>query len=136
MPSDLSAYMGNITLRWVSNQAAMPASPAALYLALFNGNPKTTGTEISATIDSGGRKVITFAALASGVNHLLTSNADVDYGDAEGAATLTHYALMDASTGGHIIASKPIPGGTLPIVIGTGVKFLSGAVTFNIGSDT
>lgn len=136
MASDLSPYMGNIILRWLNGDAAMPSSPTNRYLALFNGNPKTTGTEVSLTIDSGGRKIITFGALASGVDHILTSNADVDFGDSEGAAALSYYALMDASTGGHLIASKAIPGGPLAIVVGTGVKFLAGNVTFNIGSDT
>jgi hypothetical protein len=136
MASDLSAYLGNITLRWLNGDAAMPSSPAALYIGLFNGNPKTTGTEISTTINAGGRVLVTFAALASGVSHLLTSDIAVDFGAAAGAATLSHLALFDAQTSGNLLAGKAMVGGAQAIQVGTGVKFLAGGITFNIGSDT
>lgn len=136
MASDLSPYLGNKILRWMNGDAAMPASPAGLYVALFNGNPKTTGTEVTTTIRAGGRVQCTFAALASGVAHLLTSNAAVDFGSAAGAASLSHLALYDAASAGNLLAGKAVVGGAQAIAPGTGVKFLAAAVTFNIGSDS
>jgi hypothetical protein len=44
--------------------------------------------------------------------------------------------LFDASSGGNLLASKPISGGAVSLIVGTGVKFNTGAITFNIGADT
>lgn len=137
MASDLTPYFGNKTLRWLNNQADMPARPTALYLGLFNGNPKTSGTEVGATIKSSGkRQLITFGSLASGAGHLLTSNLLVDWGLSEGAASVSHFGLFDSDTAGNMYASKPVSGGPLLVAIGSAVSFASGAVSFNIGADT
>ena len=59
MASDLSPYFGNKILRWINNNA-MPTAPTALYIALFNGNPKTSGTEIGGSVKAAGpRQVVT-----------------------------------------------------------------------------
>jgi hypothetical protein len=136
MPSDLTAWFGNKILRWI-NGNAMPTAPSSLYLAAFNGNPKTSGTEIGAQIKAAGpRQVVTFASLAAGVAHLLTSNVAVDWGNSENATSLSHIALFDAASSGNMIASKAVSGGPISILVNSAVKFNSGAVTFNIGSDT
>jgi hypothetical protein len=136
MASDLSAYLGNSILRWLSGDAAMPSSPAGLYIGLFNGNPKTTGTEISTTISATGRVAVTFATLAAGVSHLLTSDINADFGAAAAAATLSHLALFDAQVAGNLLASREIVGGSQSILSGASVKFLAGGITFNIGADS
>lgn len=136
MASDLSAYFGNKILRWLNNQADMPSRPTALYMALFNGNPKTSGTEVGATINSGSkRQAITFASLASGAAHLLTSNIAADWGNAEAGATFSHIALFDDPAAGNMYASKATAGGPVTVLTGSSVKFQSGGVTFNVGSD-
>jgi hypothetical protein len=138
MASDLSAYFGNKICRWLNNQVDMPTKPAALYIALFNGNPKTSGSEVGATINSGNpRQVVTFAGIASGALHLLTSNIAVDFGNAEAAATFSHVALFDNATpgSGNMYASKPTAGGPVNVLLNSSVKFQSGGITFNIGSD-
>lgn len=134
MASDLSPYLGNKIVRWL-NGNAMPTAPTALYFAIFDGNPKASGTDKSSVMSTG-RKAVTFAAVASGVDHLLTSNADVNFGDSLAAGSLSHIAIYDAAMSGNLIASKAIAGGPITIVVGAGIKFVSGAITFNIGSDT
>jgi hypothetical protein len=139
MSSDLTPYFGNTILRWLAGQAAMPSSPSGLYLALFNGNPKTSGTEVGATINSSTpRQSITFAALAAGAAHLLTSSNAQDWGLSAGATTLSHIALFDNATpgSGHMYASKAVSGGPQAILVNSAVKFNTAATTFNIGSDT
>lgn len=138
MASDLSPYFGNKILRWLNDDADMPARPTALYLALFNGNPKTTGTEVGATINSTDpRQPITFATLASGASHLLTSDVAADWGLSEGNASISHIGLYDDPDPGqgNLYASKPVNSGPLTIQTNSSVKFNSGAVTFNIGAD-
>jgi len=135
--SDLTAYFGNIILRWLNDQADMPARPSALYLALFNGNPKGSGTEVGGTINTtNARQPITFADIASGAAHLLTSDLTADWGSAAAGTTISHIALFDASSSGHLYASKALNGGAQVINPGSAVKFNAGSVTFNIGSDT
>lgn len=136
MPSDLSPYFGNKILRWLNDQADMPTRPSALYLALFNGNPKTSGTEVGATINSTDkRQLITFADIASGATHLLTSDIAADWGLSEGNASVSHIALYDSATAGNLYASKLVNSGPLTIQTNSSVKFNSGAVTLNIGAD-
>lgn len=136
MASDLTPYFGNKIVRWLNDQADMPTRPADLFLALFNGNPKTSGTEVGATINSSGkRQPITFADVASGAAHLLTSNIAADWGSAEAGATFSHVALFDSDTAGNMYASKATVGGPVTVLTGSTVKFQSGGVTFNIGSD-
>lgn len=139
MPSDLSGYFGNKILRWLANIADMPSRPAHLYIALFNGNPKTSGAEVGATIQSGTPRVeVTFNTLASGNNHLLTSNILVDFGLAEASAPISHIALFDDPDpgDGNMYASKAVNGGPITPAVNSSVKFPSGQIQFNIGSDT
>lgn len=136
MASDLSAYFGNKIVRWL-NGNAMPTAPTALYIAIFNGNPKTSGVEVGDDINSGSpRQAVTFAAVASGTGHLLTSNAAVDFGNSENATTFSHIGLFDASSGGNLLASKAASGGPISVLVNSSVKFQSGAITFNVGADT
>ena len=135
MASDLSAFFGNKIVRWL-NGIAMPTAPTDLYIALFNGNPKTSGVEVGGTINSGSpRQIVTFADVASGAAHLLTSDIAVDFGNAEAAATFSYIALMDDDTGGNLLASKATAGGAVDVIINSLVKFGSGGITFNVGSD-
>lgn len=139
MPSDLTGYFGNKVLRWLANQADMPARPSHLYIALFNGNPKTSGVEVGATINSSTPRIeCTFAALASGNGHLLTSNAVVDFGNAEASAPISHVALFDDPDPGegNMYSSKAVNGGPITPAANSSVKFPSGQIQFNIGSDT
>ncbi len=139
MPSDLTAYTGNIFLRWLNDQADMPTRPTNLYIGLFNGNPKTSGTEVGATINSTNpRQEITFTDIAAGAAHLLTSSNAQDWGNAEGGASISHMALFDDPDPGqgNMYASKPLNGGTRTVTAGASVKYNTGAITFNVGSDT
>jgi hypothetical protein len=60
MASDLSTYFGNKIVRWLGGNA-MPTAPANLYLALYNGDPKSGGTEVTTTIRVAGRITATFS---------------------------------------------------------------------------
>lgn len=134
MASDLSKYLGNKLARWLAGNA-MPSAPANVYVALFDGDPKSSGVEVTADVNSSGRIAIPWAALASNdTDNVLTSNADVDFGASESAVDISHIAVFDASTSGNRLASKAKVGGPVSVVIGQTVKFLSGDLSFEIGS--
>lgn len=134
MASDLSKFLGNKICMWLAG-TQMPTPPSALYLAVFNGDPKASGTEVTTQITADGRPAIPLDDIVAGEDNVLASDADVDLGDSENAVpSMTHVAVFDAAVGGNRLASKAIPGGAVAIEVGTGVKFLSGDLTFTIGA--
>lgn len=71
------------------------------YLGLFNGNPTDTGTggtEVTTTVWPD-RPAITFGAPSGGV---ITNTAVVENGLTLGDATVTHYGIFDAASGGNM----------------------------------
>jgi hypothetical protein len=131
MASDLSTYFGNKIVRWIAG-IDMPTAPVAVYLALFNGDPKAAGSEVTTTIRTAGRIAASFTAPAAGNTNTMTTDADADFGAAAAGATVTHVAVMDAASGGNIIGSHSV--GTNTISAGQDVKFSAGNLTFTIGS--
>lgn len=110
----------------------MPAAPAALYVALFNGDPTdagTGGTEVTTTIRAAGRVAVTFGAISGGGT--MASNAAVNFGNAAGSATVTHFAIFDAASAGNLLGSAALTGGSQSITAGTAVSFASGALTWS-----
>jgi hypothetical protein len=135
MSSDLSTYLGNKIVRWLGGNA-MPSAPATLYLALFNGNPKVSGVEVTTTIRAAGRLAVAWTVPAVGTDNEITTSLDADFGDADNDATLSYAALYDASTSGNLLASKLLPGGPFSVLAGSSVKFNAGNLTFTVGSGT
>lgn len=133
MASDLSTYLGNKIVRWLGG-SAMPTAPTDIYIALFNGDPKATGgVEVTDTIRVAGRVAGSFTVPTSGEINLLETDTDTDFGDAAGAADVSHVAVFDAATSGNLLASKAL---AAPVSISAGqpVKFLAGDLDFTIGS--
>jgi cytoskeletal protein RodZ len=118
MTSDLTTVFGNKIVRWLGGNA-MPTAPTSLKIGIFNGNPKTTGVEVTDDIRAAGRVTATMTVPAVGTNNELTNSADVDFGDSDNDVTFSHAALYDQA-------------GTS----GSAVKFNIGNLTFAIGSAT
>ena len=131
MASDYSTYLGNKVVRWLAGQS-FPSAPASIWCALFNGDPKSGGSDVTTTIRAGGRVQIAVTAPASGTTNTMDNDSDVDFGDADGAATVTHMAVYDASSSGNLLGSKSV--GSNSISAGELVKFLAGDITFSMGS--
>lgn len=133
MSSDLSKFFGNLLAQYIAG-AAMP-SPPDIYLALFDGDPKTTGTEVTTTIRVAGRLQVSWDTVANdGVDNTVASDAAVDFGNAAGAANVSHIGAMDAASSGNRWASKALAGGAVAIASGTPVKFNSADVNFVFGA--
>jgi len=136
MPSsDITPYFGNLICRWLQG-VAMPAAPAGLFLALYDGNPKTSGIEITEDIHYPGRQAFTSTALILGGGFTLLNNSLIDFGLSESVVSLSYAALFDDAGAGNMLASRALPGGPYPISIGTSVKFDVAKVAFIIGNAT
>lgn len=123
----LSSWVEGALIAWLKG-AAMPAAPAALWVALWDGDPGDaagTGQEVTATIRPAGRVAAALGAPSGGA---VANGAAVDFGTAAGAASASHVALFDAATGGNLLASGPVQGGAQAIAAGVGVTLPAGAL--------
>lgn len=106
--SDLSNYFGAALLGWIKGEA-MPSPPAAVYHALFNGDPAAGGVEVTGTLNLT-RQPIAFGAIA---DRAMSNAQEIVFGVANGAGTATHIAVMDAATGGNVLLAdafaQPMP---------------------------
>lgn len=106
-------------------------APAAVYTALFVGDPAGAGTEVSG-VDYA-REATTFGA-ASTVGEVSTASntAAIDYGEAGGAwGTVTYFAVYDAITAGNLLAAGPLTTART-IESGDPVKFNIGALDITL----
>ncbi len=119
-------------LGWLKGTALGPA-PAALWLALFNGDPTDAGTgggEVTATIRPAGRVAAGFGSIGGGA---MSNAAAIDFGTAAGTATVSHFALFDGSSGGILLLSGALSGGAQAVAAGNQVGVAAGALTVTVG---
>jgi hypothetical protein len=131
--SDLTTYFGNKILRWILGHP-MPTAPTFIWLALFNGNPKTSGVEVTGLINGYGRVPILFGDLALGTGNQITLASLMSFGQSENAVTVTHAALYDGVFGGNSFVSDAITGQPYSIAAGDLVEFQPGDINFTIGT--
>jgi len=126
-----SDYLETALCNWIKG-TNMPTAPAAVYVALFNGDPTDTGaggTEVTTTIRAAGRVAVIFGAISNGGT--MSNGAIVDFGNAAGAATVTHFAIFDAASAGHLLGSGALTSGSQAISAATPVSFAAGALIWN-----
>lgn len=128
--SGLSTYFANAILNWIKS-SAFPSDPANVYCALFDGDPTDAGsggTEVTGTIDSTGRKAVTFGSISG---KTMANSADIDFGLADAGADVTHVAIFDASSGGNMLGSFELAS---PRTVTTGdpVKFAIGDLVWDL----
>lgn len=133
MASDLSKYLGNAICMWIAG-TNMPSAPASVYAALFNGDPKASGTEVTTTVRPAGRVAVAWDSISVGTDNSITNDSTVDFGNSDDDATVSHVALCDAASSGNILMSRAVTGGPLAITAGSLVQFLAGDLTFTSGS--
>lgn len=78
-------------------------APGTLYLALFTSNPDedASGTEVSTSGTAYARQTVAFTVSGN----TATTSAAVEYSTATANfGTVTHVGVMDASTGGNLLA--------------------------------
>lgn len=130
--SGFSTYLSDAILNWVKS-TAFPSDPAAIYCALFDGDPLddvSGGTEVTTTVRAAGRVAITFGAVTG---KTIANSADVDFGPSDGACDVDHVAIFDASSAGNMLFSFPI---VTPksIAVSTPVKFPTGDLVVDLST--
>lgn len=125
--SDTSTFVGDALLNWIKG-TTMPAVPAGLFVSLWNGDPDAAGTQVTGTVGLT-VQAVTFGAVAS---RAMSNNADISFGTASGAATVTFVVLASANnypTSGNQLTKKSIT--STAISNGLVVKILSGNLTLS-----
>lgn len=109
--------------------AAAWSMPAGLYVGLFTTAPTDAGggTEATTTIRPAGRPQASFGAPDAGTT-MIANDQIVDFGAAAGQATVTHFAIFDATTGGNMLAYGQLTAPLTPTA-GIGVSFAVGQLT-------
>ena len=106
--SSFSDYTESLVLTWLLTSGSA-TRPTAWYVALFTGAPSDTGggTEITG---NGYARVATGTITVSGTATTATNSAAIEFSAASGGdwGTITHAAIMDASTGGNMLAWAPL----------------------------
>jgi hypothetical protein len=129
--ADMTLYLGNRMLRWMAGHA-MPSPPLYCLVGLYNGNPKTSGVEVTNLINFYGMIPIMFDAIAEGTDNIITNAVAIDFGASDNPTTVTHAAVFDDS--GNMLFSDVVPGQPLEVVAGQLVFFDAGQLVFTAGS--
>jgi len=132
---DIADPIRNQIIDWLTGKSDPLPSANTRYVALFDGDPQGSGSEVTTTIRPAGRVPITTAMESGGVTvqGQSSNTGDIDFGNADAGATVSHLAIYDAATSGTLIASDALTGGTQTITAGNPVKIPSGDLTISIG---
>lgn len=117
--SGLSDYTEEKLAKWIAGSETMPAETTR-YLALLDSDPTDadTGNEVTTDIRTAGRIAVTFSTPANGQ---ISNTAQIDFGNSQNDASVTHFGIYDAATDGNLIVHGAL---TSPKTIETGDQVL------------
>lgn len=132
--ADIPVGIRNEMVDWLIGKADPVPASGTRYVALFDGDPQGAGSEVTTTIRSAGRLAITGAMEVAGTTNPgeASTTSDIDFGNAEGDASVSHLAIYDAASGGTLLASDALTGGTQSVTAGNPVKIPAGDLTVTI----
>jgi len=132
--ADIPDAIRNEIVDWIIGKANPTPTSGTRYLALFNGDPQGAGSEVTTTIRPAGRVDLTTAMELAGATTQgqAANTSEVDFGNADAGATVSHIAIYSASSGGTLLASDALSGGTQTITAGNPVKVPVGDLTVSI----
>jgi len=90
------------------------AAATTLYMAPFNGDPTSGGSEVSSSFTEG-RQLVEFDVATGG----LLSNTNDETWTATAGVTVTHIALYDADTAGTLLGSHELADSAVMVAIDT-----------------
>lgn len=124
MADNKTNYLENALLNHVLRNTAY-TPPATVYLALLTADPGEGGALTEITGGSYARQAIAFGAPSGGV---VSNSGDIVFTNMP-AASITHVAIMDASTGGNALYYVPLPS---PVNVANGVELTFGTGTITV----
>lgn len=134
-----SQYLADKILVWVKG-TTFPAALSTVYVQLHSGDPGTAGTNnvVQSTVTGSANRTSiatsTFSSVtsATGGGFQITNNSSVQITtNASGSATVTHFGVWDAVTGGNFLASGTLTS-SVDVVNGDTVQFNAGALSIRL----
>lgn len=129
--SALSNYLENqIVKHFLRNTAA--ASPATVYLALFESDPGEDGLGTETGYINYGRQAAVWTDLDG--NGQTKNNTNITFpanGNAAASVTVTHAAVYDAVTGGNLLLKGPLAS-SKSLAPGDVLSFAASALTLTL----
>ncbi len=132
--ADFTIITRNQMLDWLIGTSNPTPVAATRYLALYNGDPQAAGTEVTTTIRTAGRVAFT-SAMSVAASGTASNSSIVDFGDAASGSTGTqfdHIAIFDAVSGGNLLASDVLGGGTQIVTEGNAVSIPASGFSISI----
>jgi len=132
--ADIPAGIRNELVDWLIGKADPVPASGTRYVALFDGDPQGAGNEVTTTIRPAGRLEVTASMEDAGTTTAgeASTTADIDFGNADSDASVSHLAIYDAASGGTLLASDALTGGTQSVTAGNPVKIPAGDLTVSI----
>lgn len=125
--SSFTDYTEDAVLDHLFRNVAL-TSPTNVYLALFTSAPSDAGGGVEVTGAGYARQSITFGAASGGS---ISNTGAVSFTAVGGDfGTVTHVAIMDASTAGNMLAWDDIT--SAPVTDGDTINFAIGAITVTL----
>ena len=134
-----SQYLADKILVWVKG-SSFPTALTTVYVSLHSGDPGTAGTNnnVQATVTgSANRTAITTSTFSTvgaapgGGFQITNSNSVQMTTNAAGSATVTHFGVWDALTGGNFLASGQLTS-SVDVVGGDTVQFNASALAIRL----
>ena len=125
---NMSDYYRSAVMNVMRGQSVSGFTP---YVALYNGDPNTSGQELSGGNYARFSVTFTNPTTLSGGSMVQNNNDIISAISTSNWGTMTHVALYDASTGGNMFASMSL-GRSYSVPMGTAVGFHTGDLQFTI----
>lgn len=131
----ISHYLGGLFVEWLRG-TNMPAAPATVYRALSTADPGPDAAGLSEPPGANGyaRQAATYGAPSQGANAATIANTAVmTFGPVTGTdwPQVTHDALLDASSGGNLLAYGALDTAQT-VVVGNDAEYAVGQSTVSI----
>jgi hypothetical protein len=130
--ANLSTYTKNALVTWAAGVTSMPAS-ATVYLALFNGDPTSGGSDITSTVTTGRLALSTMTTSSAGARASTNGSALVFTTSALAGGTWTYLAAYDAATTGNLLWYKSVT--STSISTGNHVEIAAGDLDITSAAD-
>ena len=101
------------------------------HIGLHSASPTDAGgvAEVTTTVRTAGRVPVTFGTVAGGS---MSNSAIVDFGAAAAGATVSHFGVYDAASGGNLLMHGALTGGAQTVSTGNEVSFAAGTLTLSV----
>jgi hypothetical protein len=125
-----STYLEAVVINWLRGTTA-PAAPAAIYVALYAGNPDLGQAEVTGNNYS--RKAITLSAPGGGNPSTTDNSAQILFDIASGSwGTISHGRIYDNSSGGNALVTFAF---NTPVAVASGNQFVINAGDLDLSED-